>query len=238
MNGLALTAASYALIPVVAVAAGAIAAAFRPPGPYWRSATQHFAAGVVFAAAAAELLPDVMHGGSPVGVLIGFALGTALMLAVKSMTDRWESRGSSKATGLIATVGIDLFIDGVVIGIGFAAGAKQGILLTAALSIEVLFLGLSTTSTLTRTGASSLQIIGIPATLSLLLVVGAGAGAGFLGNLTATALEVVLSFGLAALLYLVTEELLIEAHEEPHSPFITAMFFAGFLLLCMIEMMA
>lgn len=40
MNDL-LTAAKYALIPVAAIVAGTIAAAFRPPGPYWRSATQH-----------------------------------------------------------------------------------------------------------------------------------------------------------------------------------------------------
>ena len=44
-----------------------------------------------------------------------------------------------------------------------------------------------------------------------------------------------LAFGLIALLYLVTEELLFEAHEQPDSPLITAMFFVGFLALLMIE---
>ena len=44
-----------------------------------------------------------------------------------------------------------------------------------------------------------------------------------------------LTFGLIALLYLVTEELLVEAHEHPDSPLITAMFFVGFLGLLMIE---
>ena len=44
-----------------------------------------------------------------------------------------------------------------------------------------------------------------------------------------------LSFGLMALLYLVTEELLVEAHEKPDTPRISAMFFIGFLGLLLIE---
>jgi zinc transporter, ZIP family len=238
MLELAITAGTYALIPAAALAAGDAAAAYRPPGPYMRSATQHFAAGVVFAAAAGELLPDVLHGGSPIGVFLGFVLGTALMLAVKWLTDRWDTNGSRRSAGLIATIGIDLLIDGIVIGIGFAAGAKQGLLLTAALTIEVLFLGLATASNLTRVGASRARVVGVPTALALLLVLGAATGAGLLGGLTGTSMEAVLAFGLAALLYLVTEELLVEAHEEPHSPLITAMFFTGFLLLCLIEMLA
>ena len=44
-----------------------------------------------------------------------------------------------------------------------------------------------------------------------------------------------MSFGLMALLYLVTEELLAEAHETPDSPLISAMFFVGFLALLLLE---
>ena len=49
-------------------------------------------------------------------------------------------------------------------------------------------------------------------------------------------MEVVLSFGAAALLYLVTEELLREAHEERSSTGGTAMIFVGFLLILVIGM--
>jgi len=44
-----------------------------------------------------------------------------------------------------------------------------------------------------------------------------------------------LAFSLIALLYLVTEDLLVEAHETPDRPWVTAMFFAGFLILLIIE---
>lgn len=57
-------------------------------------------------------------------------------------------------------------------------------------------------------------------------------------GLSGGALELVLSFGAAALLYLVTEELLVEAHEVPETPLTTAMFFLGFLVLLVIEIIA
>ena len=38
-----------------------------------------------------------------------------------------------------------------------------------------------------------------------------------------------------ALLYLVTQELLVERHEKPDTPLISAMFFVGFLGLLLIE---
>lgn len=55
--------------------------------------------------------------------------------------------------------------------------------------------------------------------------------------LSAPAVTGFLAFGLVALLYLVTEELLVEAHETPDRPWVAAMFFAGFLALLMLEEM-
>ena len=44
-----------------------------------------------------------------------------------------------------------------------------------------------------------------------------------------------LALALMALLYLVTEELLVEAHEVKDTPLITSMFFVGFLALLILE---
>jgi ZIP family zinc transporter len=49
-------------------------------------------------------------------------------------------------------------------------------------------------------------------------------------------LDLILSFGLAALLFLVTEELLVEAHKEPETPISTALFFIGFLAFLLLGM--
>jgi len=46
---------------------------------------------------------------------------------------------------------------------------------------------------------------------------------------------IVIAFATAALLYLVVEELLVEAHEEPETPLATVMFFVGFLVLFLLD---
>jgi ZIP family zinc transporter len=46
------------------------------------------------------------------------------------------------------------------------------------------------------------------------------------------------SFALVALLYLVVEELLAEAHAEPDKPLATALFFAGFRGLLILDGLA
>lgn len=229
MVNLLQTVLTYTLIPVTATIASGAIAAFRPPGAKLRSFVQHFAAGVVFAAAASELLPDIVHKKSPLAVMIGGTLGVVVLLSVKSLTKK--AQGS---VSLIATVGLDVLIDGLILGLGFAAGAKAGILLTIALTLELLFLGLSVSATLSQASSDRKKIVTITAGLALLLPVGATLGTA-LGGLSGSILAALLAFGLVALLYLVTEELLVEAHELPHTPLIAATFFVGFLLLILIE---
>jgi zinc transporter, ZIP family len=139
---------TYVLFPVAAMCLGGIIAVFRPLGERFRSFIQHFAAGLLFAAVAGELLPD-LHKQAPMWVIIGFASGTIAMLAVKALTEKVEQGIEGKGDlpiGLIVTVGVDVLIDGLLIGIGFIAGANQGILLTVALTLELLSLGLATSA--------------------------------------------------------------------------------------------
>jgi len=238
----------YVLIPMAAIVAGSIAATFLSPGPTIRSCIQHFAAGVVFYAVAVELLPRVIREKAPLQVVIGFSAGVALMLAVRWFTQKIgdeagqgkkeQEEGPNQTLSLVVVVGLDLLIDGGLIGLGFAVGAKEGLLLTIALTIEILFLGLSVTSALSRAGVLPGRAIAINIGLALLIGLGGVIGATLLGGLSGPALEVVLSFGVAALLYLVTEELLVEAHEEPETPLTTTTFFAGFLLFLIIGLLA
>lgn len=219
----------YTLIPATAAILGAVVAVNTRPGPTLVSAIQHFAAGVVFAAAAGEILPDVMHRGSPWATVIGGAVGVVTMLLVKQL-EEWV-KGPA---GLLTTIGIDILIDGLVLGIAFAAGPKVGLLLTIALTIEVLFLGLTVATELGESVRSRVKIVGITAMLVLLLPIGALLGAP-IATLPGPILTGFFAFGLIALLYLVTEELLVEAHETPDRPWVTAMFFTGFLTLLLLE---
>ena len=216
----------YTLIPAAIAILGAIIAVNVRPGPILVSAIQHFAAGVVFAAAAGEIMPDVVHSGALVATLIGGFAGIGVMLAIRQL-----ERVIEGPAGLLTLVGVDILIDGLVLGIAFAAGAKAGLLLTIALSVEVLFLGLAVTTELSQTVKSRVRIVLVIAALILLLPLGALVATPIAG-LPDQYITAFLSFGL---LYLVTEELLVEAHETPDKPWVAAMFFIGFLLLLSLE---
>lgn len=219
----------YTAVPFAAAVAGGVLAALTRFGPRLTSAVQHFAAGVVFAAAAGELLPDTLHSRSLPPVIVGAAAGLALMLAVK-----WFEGRARGATGFLTATGIDILVDGLVLAIGFAAGPKQGLLLTIALTVEVLFLGLSVAAPLRDEKATRWRIVLTTGGLGLILPIGAAIGVP-LGRLSEPIQTGLFAFGLMALLYLVTEELLVEAHEKPDNPLITATFFVGFLLLVILE---
>lgn len=219
----------FMLIPWGALILGATAATVRMPSPSLSSAIQHLAAGVVFAAAATEVLPDLQHQGSVAAILTGGGLGLAAMFGVKAIGGRL-----SGAWSLIALVGVDIFIDGVVLGIGFAAGGKQGGILLAALTLEILFLGLTASEEILKATSSRLAVIGTVVVGGALLPLGALLGAP-VHQLPPFYLAASFAFALIALLYLVTEELLVEAHHKPDNPLISSMFFVGFLGLLALE---
>ena len=215
--------------PVAAVFLGALLALWRRPGAGLSSGIQHFAAGVVFAAAAVEILPQVKHEGAIIPTAIGGILGVATMLAIKTLEEHWKG-----PVGLLSAVGVDLLVDGVVLGLAFLAGEKAGLLLAFALTLEVLFLGLTVTTELADVIASRAKVLALTVGIALLLPVGAFLAAP-VGSFPPDWIIGFLAFGLMALLYLVTEELLVEAHEKPDTPLISAMFFVGFLGLLLIE---
>lgn len=223
----------YTLIPVIAAAVAGAIAAFKPPHPRTASAIQHFAAGVVFTAAAIELLPELLKH-SPVPTLLGFALGIAVMFALRWVTTRVEQRKTGGAVGLIAATAVDFLVDGLVLGAGFAAGGQTGLLLTIAIAIEYLFVGVSVATALGPTTAHW-RVIGAPVGLALLAILGAVAGVVVLGAAPGIVLTTVLAFGAVAFMYLVTEALLVRAHEKGETAFGSALFFVGFLLYLVIE---
>lgn len=228
-------AARLVSFPLGATVIGAGAASFRRPGVQLTSAIQHLAAGVVFAAVAGEVLPDLRDQHS-VGFLVGgFAVGVAVLLGLERIAERAEASGSKLPTGLLAMVAVDLAIDGLLVGMGAALGEGQGAILAIALTLEVLFLGLSVAAELAERGTSPKRSSLITAGIAVALPVGAVGGAALLGGASHNVLAAVLAFGAAALLYLVTEELLVEAHEGKETPLLTAMFFIGFLAIFVLE---
>lgn len=234
-------AALYSLLPAALIVAGSAVPLVYRPRPPVRSAAQHFAAGVIFAVATVELLPDVLHDNEPYASALVFTLGVALMLGLRWLSGRLDpgredGRERTPASALLVPIGIDLLIDGLLLGIGFAAGVAIGRLLALALSLEGLSLGVVTALTLRQSWPARRASLA-SAAVGLVIPPGAIVGAAVLSGFSTRALSLALAFGLAALLYLVTEELLVEAHEVPEQPWITAMFFTGFVLFLMLGML-
>ena len=222
------------LIPMAAAVGGALWAARRPPRAKARSAIQHFAAGLVFAVAATELIPDLQQNHKTWAVIAGFCVGVAVMLAIDVAAKRADA-GSSSPVPMLVVTGVDLVVDGLLLGIAFAEGGAVGPLLTLALTMEMLGLGVALAVTLLTAGQRPARVVATTFAVSCCVLVGGVLGSSLLSNLGADALSVVLAFATAALLYLVTEELLTEAHETEDTPVLTAMFFVGFLVILVLS---
>lgn len=227
-------------IPAVVALSGGVMASLWSPSHQVRSLIQHFAAGVVLAALAVELLPGIEKEHAPGVVLIAaFASGSLLMYGLKLWTMRLEHQASTAAAtnginkGLMLATFIDVAMDGFIIGAGFAAGGETGMILALGLSVELLFLGLALASEAT----AGWRIIGISGALGTTVLCFALIGNFVLSGASHALIGAALAFSAAALLYLVTEELLMEAHEVEEKPVSTLVLFGGFLVFWSIQLM-
>lgn len=225
----------YLVGAAVVGALGGLLPALWTPSRTFTSYIQHFAAGVVIAAVALQVAPEIQQvGAPPVALLGGFALGGLFMIGVKWMTLRLEERERKKhgrPWGLTLAAAVDTALDGAIIGAGFAMAEGVGIILSIALALELFSLTLSVASSFRHRRDMRWTSIGVTSAVSLLLIAGGLAGSLGLRNASDTVLAALLAFGAAALLYLVTEELLVETRLPEETLTSTAMFFLGFLAI-------
>lgn len=219
-------------LPAVVIMLGGILTAFWHPSRTLIALVQHLAAGIILAAVTVEVFPEMRSGGTAPLALVGsFTLGVLFMYGVKILGEHLEAAGAAQDAarrfnyGLLITVFIDAALDGVTIGAGFAAGQKVGLALALGLSVEMLFLGMSLLSD-TIKGA---RVLWLSAGLSLTILSSALVGYKLLSGSPRGTIAVALAFSAAALLYLVTEELLIEAHEHEEQSYSMLVLFTGFI---------
>lgn len=228
------------LIPAVVASLGGILAVYWNPSHQARSLIQHFAAGVVLAALAVEVLPEIGREHAPAWVLImSFTIGGILMYIMKLWSMRLEEKTEHLGDnafnyGLIAATFIDVAVDGFIIGAGFAAGGNTGLILALGLSVELLFLGLSLVSNTIK----GWRVVFLSVALAGVVLAGSVLGNYLLSGASASLISAILAFGVAALLYLVTDELLVEAHTIEEKPSSTLWLFAGFLVFWSIQLLS
>ena len=230
----------FMAIPAVVALAGGILATVWHPSHASRSLIQHFAAGVVLAALAVELLPEIAREHAPAWVLISaFALGSLFMYGLRVWTTHMEHQDAQRGDanglprGLLIATFIDIAVDGFIIGASFSTGGETGPILAIGLSVELLFLGLA----LTSDAVKGLRVVLLSAALGGEVLLFAVLGNYLLAGASHAVIGAALAFSAAALLYLVTEELLMEAHTVEEKPASTLVLFAGFLAFWSIQLL-
>ena len=234
------------MLPYILLAAGAgvlggVFALFWSPGVRARGAIQHFAAGAVLAAVASNVVPEVERTGTFAGIMSGFILGGVAMIGLKWFVLKFEREEKKKhqlPVGLATAAAVDTFLDGTIISVGFSTSNEQlGALLTIALGLELFFLTLSVGVEFRKGKLKPWLGLGVTSGIAVLLLAGAFSASFLFGNASEATLAVVLSFGAAALIYLIAEELLVENIQAEETIFSTVMLFSGFLVLLALKLL-
>ena len=146
-------------------------------------------------------------------------------------------QGAPLPRAMLVAVTVDAFVDGFLIGISTSVSAHTGLVLAAANVLEMGFVGAAFAgSGAACTGASPGQrklAVAVPP-LTLLAAGVLGGAVGDISKASPPLFTGFVAFGVVALLYLVTHELLIEAHEcikEGNLVWVNLVFYLGVYLV-------
>jgi len=169
--------------------------------------------------------------------------------SIEKVTQKWKRNHQLPATqegdtlplGLVLPVTMDCFVDGFLIGISTAINFKAGAVLGAANCLEMSFLGMAYAARLKKCTASSfldrmLALYAPPLLMTASAILGA-----VVGDATRASRAIfiaLVAFGSVALLFLVCNELLIEAREaqgDDERWWISITVFLGIYIVLMID---
>ena len=227
-----------AIPALILIASSTLAFRWRP-GSRVASALQHMAAGIVFAAVATELVPEMIAGQRYEALLGGFAGGVGAMLGLRWLDERAEGSNRGAGPGLLSIIlvtGSDLAVDGFLVGVSYGLNPTTGGILATAITFETLCVGLSLAAGLIALGLGKARAFGVVVSLGVTMVVCAVLGILLFGVMSPGWKQAVVSFGAAAMLYLVTEELLVRAHAKGDTAIGSSLFFVGFGITLVLAM--
>lgn len=209
------------------------------PGKRFRAVVAHLVGGLVLGIAAADLMPAASDSGHPLALAIGFCLGFSLLLVINAVLedpdDNSEQSRPRPMLLLMLPFLIDSLIDGLVVGISSKAAEQQWVIPVAvALEMGLATLGLGT---LLGRGAGRWRSRVSGALMAFTYVIGLSVSLVITNGLQGPALTGTLAFGTAALIYLVVEEVMKEAHArgEDDSGVVNVAFFIGLLCIWLLD---
>lgn len=195
--------------------------------------------GIMVAASFFSLLLPALQSGSEISVLGGFVLGALTMLLLdKYLPHHGAMKEKSvvrRSRMILTALTIHNFPEGMAVGVAFAAGgAELGVPLAIAIGLQNIPEGFAAGAVVRAGGGSSRRsalvawmtgwVEPVAAILAYLLVVQAS-------GLLAPAL----AFAAAAMIYVVVDELLPEAHSSGRENLVSLFFIFGFTVMMILD---
>ncbi|TFY97465.1 ZIP family metal transporter [Ramlibacter rhizophilus] len=229
-----------ALLPAVGMVIGSILAEFWRLPPAALGAVLHGAAGVAVAVVSIEMMPRILDDIALWQLVAGFALGAAasiLMVKALHRTLRTLKLGSTGAWGVYLPVAVDLFGDGLMVGIGSAVSSGVGLMLALSQVVANIPGGVVTIANLRDKKVRRAVRIAASASLILPTLVGALAGYWLLRDQGTAWQNTALAF-VAGMLLLATIEDLVPEADEPAARRVwtTSGFAIGFIFFAIIAL--
>lgn len=217
-----------ALLPAAGNFAGGVLAELIPTTRRTLSRALHMAAGIVVAVVAVELMPEALEGAPAWLVVLGFCGGGAAFIGLDAAVERFG--GGEEAAGpwiVYAAVFIDLFSDGLMIGVGSVVSFSLALVLAIGQVTADLPEGFATIANFRDKGVPRTKRLVLSASFVVATVLGASVGYWLLRDQSRALQLTALAFTAGLLVLAAVEEMLGEAHEAAEDTRITAGFFVG-----------
>ena len=242
-----------AVVGIAALAAGltylGVPAAERFDVPHRLvSAALQFAAGIVTALVAVTLMPPAIRYGPYVWALLAFFVGGVLYVLLEHVTKRAQAELSAEAgadgatgggkisLGLFAGILVDLFVDGVVIGIGSTLDLLTGLVMALGLALSTAPLAFVAIATAKRQGISAEHRRLLGWMFVVALMAGALLGYLVLQNQPLAVRMVLVALASGFLITTVVQGIIPEANREGEPGFAGVLYIGGLSLYALLSL--
>lgn len=238
----------YSFFAGVSTVLGAvIVLGFGRPGKEVLSALLGFAAGIMLAVSAFDLIPEAIAFGSLAHAVIGFLLGAAMMYALDLTIPHTHMTGESDGpavrtdkngvdgknilrTGYLIFLGIALhnIPEGLAIGAGLESSPELGMYIAIAIGLHNIPEGMATAGPLRSGGLNGASVLLLTLLAGLMTPVGALIGMAAFG-ISRELVGIGLALAAGAMVYIASDELIPQSHRY-HSHMANFGILGGFLI--------
>lgn len=225
------------LLPAAGNFIGGVVAEFARVSDRALNRALHAASGIVVAVVAIEIVPEALAGASAVLIVIAFCLGgVAYIVLDRGLGAILGGSGEQGPWMIYAAVAIDLFSDGLMVGIGSTVSIGLALVLAIGQVTADLPEGFAAVANLRKSGISRTKRILLASSFAFASLLGATVGFWLLRDQDRTIQLAALAFVGGILLLAAVEDMLNEAHDaSADASWSSASFIGGFALFTLIS---